>query len=174
MYINPSSFVKGSGSHSPEASSPIHPRYRLPGDMIGGDAMQVFCRVRPSMTEDKSEYCDQKVPVRLLSLTALFVQKIVSPQRRKVRRVHVQQCTPVLHQIIRDIPICRNPTDSISQQIDSTYTWSPQGSGTTSSDSCIEAWTSTGKISYVQGARREFQLSGIYGPDSTQEEVSIP
>lgn len=46
-----------------------------------------------------------------------------------------------------------------------------QGYGTTSSDSCIEAWTSTGKISYFQGTRREFQLSGIYGPDITQEEV---
>ncbi|CAN0368094.1 unnamed protein product [Pylaiella littoralis] len=49
-----------------------------------------------------------------------------------------------------------------------------KGSGTMRSevgDSCIEAWTSNGKITYFQGTRREFHVTGCYGADSSQEEV---
>ncbi len=66
------------------AAVQLHPRNRLLGDMIGGDAMQVFCRVRPSATEDKPESYDQKVPVRLLSLCAF---------RAEDRESSTQECS---------------------------------------------------------------------------------
>jgi len=51
-------------TNSPEARPSQEKHNRLLfGAMIGGDAMQVFCRFRPSMTEDMTEDCDQKVPV---------------------------------------------------------------------------------------------------------------
>lgn len=39
------------------------------------------------------------------------------------------------------------------------------------SPSCIEAWTRSGGITYVEGTRREFQYSGCFGTEDTQEQV---
>lgn len=52
---------------------------------------------------------------------------------------------------------------------------SPQGCGTKSSEvgSCIKGWTPAGKISYSQGSSREFNVTGCFGAENTQEEVKL-
>ncbi|CAM9187798.1 unnamed protein product [Scytosiphon promiscuus] len=36
---------------------------------------------------------------------------------------------------------------------------------------CIDAWTRAGRVLYTQGTRRDFQFTGCFGADATQEEV---
>ena len=65
---------------------------------------------------------------------------------------------------------CFAPQPSVSKDITPLLT-EVGDPNSCSSPSCIEAWTRAGRISYVEGTRREFQYSGCFGTEDTQEQV---